>query len=134
MSFCDRKGIKQVMITLKYTLRSILWPLSFIPYIFLFGVVSLATRAYLYLGYWPKPSHPDPKLLPFEEHHSLLWSILGLFGCSIVLVPILYFLNVRIWDSEKADKLALKVFVTGVILSLGLVFVPSINVVAWFLD
>src|SRR3990167_2605525 len=63
---------------------------SLIPYIWILGIVSLAIRARLYLGYWPLPAHPDPKHLPFEFHHAILWDIFWGVKWSIIIVPALY--------------------------------------------
>jgi hypothetical protein len=122
------------MTILKYTLRSTFWALSLTPYLFIAGVIFFAVRAYFYLGHWPRPSFPDPQFIPFEMHQLFLWDIFSIFGYSLVLVPLLYFLFLKIYKDERSDKLALKYYVSGVLLNLILVLVPTINVVAWFID
>ncbi len=93
----------------------------------------LAIRARYYLGYWPQPSQPDPKLLPFELHHAALWGVFEGLKWSLIVLPILYLWN-RFVLKSKIDSWIWRGAIAGWVITLGMIFLPSINFIAWFLD
>lgn len=62
---------------------------SMLPWFWLAGLACLVLRAKSFLGFWPSPAHPDPKLLPFELHHMLLslgfYLVVGLFPIAVAV-------------------------------------------------
>ena len=107
--------------------------ISWLPYVWVMGVVSLAARARAYLGYWPSPSHPDPKSLPFEFHYEALW---GLFDClkwSILFAFAYYFLN-RLILKRSSSRVLLQVYLVGWGVIIGMILIPRINFAVWFFD
>lgn len=111
------------------------WVFGAFPFAWLGGVATLAIRARFFLGYWPKPSRPDPKLLPFEAHHGILW-------IGLCLLPMVFSagLTVYVMDAlllkKGFDRKPLVMFVGGSALILALIFslYGDYNWVAWFLD
>ncbi len=107
--------------------------LGLLPVAWVGGVVALAIRARLFLGYWPKPAHPDPKLLPFELHHAVLWCIFFGLLSSLIIVPALYLTN-RFVFQTRFSRWSLSAYLSGWALVLLMVFTPNISFVGWFLD
>lgn len=108
---------------------------SALPWLWLGGLVGLALRSRYFLGYWPSPSHPDPKLLPFELHYTML--ILG-FYLVVWLLPVslaIYIVS-RIVFERKHNLRPLLVYTPGWLVIVALMFGShfSLNWVAWFLD
>ena len=107
--------------------------LGLLPVAWVGGVVALAIRARLFLGYWPQPAHPDPKLLPFELHHAILWYIFFGLLSSVIIVPTLWVIN-RFVFQTRLTRWSLGAYLSGWALVLMMVFVPKISFVGWFLD
>ncbi len=91
------------------------------------GVLVYAFLARRHLGYWPSPNHPDPKLLPFEDFHSILF----LIGYAAIASPLLVGLY---WASPKTWSRIRFSFFGGWALLLVMMFIPGIQFVTWFLD
>jgi len=106
---------------------------SLIPYIWTLGIIALAVRARLYLDHWPRPSHPDPKHLPFEFHHQILWDVFEGIKWSIVIVPTLY-LTSRIFLKQNLWRAPLRIYLFGWLVIAAMIFVPPIDFVMWFMD
>lgn len=107
--------------------------LGLLPIAWTGGVVALAIRARLFLGYWPKPAQPDPKLLPFELHHAVLWYIFFGLLFSLIAIPALHVIGRFILQTALPHWL-LYTYLFGWGLILIMVFMPSISFVGWFLD
>ena len=60
---------------------------------------AFVLRARLELGHWPVAYQPDPKLLGFDLHHTLVW--LGLF--AILAAPALCGLGYLVARWGRAD-------------------------------
>src|SRR3989338_5664663 len=111
----------------------ILLVLSSAPLIWVGWLTSYAVRALNYLGYWPASYNPDPKVLPFHFHHSVLF-----IGIYVVLMMLVVLVGTRIFftsfgrSSTWRNALVVCVFGCGLVLMLA--FVPPINFAAWFLD
>jgi hypothetical protein len=54
------------------------WAFGLFPAVALTCFYSFVIRSRLELGHWPTYDHPDPKLLGFELHYSLVWLLLML--------------------------------------------------------
>jgi hypothetical protein len=107
--------------------------ISALPYIWVVSIFWLAIRAKDYLGYWPSPSHPDPKFLPFDMHQELLATMLFALLWSLALMPILYGASRWILKTKLGQR-PLYTYILGWIIIVVMIFVPNINFVAWFLD
>jgi len=107
--------------------------MGLLPIAWVAGILTFAIRARVYLGYWPTPSHPDPKVLPFDLHHAVLWfSFFGLLY-SLIIILSLYLLNHFFWRSSL-PRWSLRAYLLGWALVLLMVFVPGMSFVGWFLD
>ena len=114
------------------TMFCLLGAISVLPNIWLLGMISYYVRARLYLGYWPLPSQPDPKQLPFDAHYSLVAIHPYIILASIVVFPVVRNATKRI-DPVTARRFSY--FFGFGILSLFLFFwIPKINFVMWFMD
>ena len=130
----ERKEIQPLTTTLPHKVFSIsALAVSLIPYVWVLGIISLAIRARLYLGHWPKPSHPDPKHLPFEFHQAVLWAIFEGVKWSIVIVPTLYLAS-RILLKTKLGRSPLHIYLLGWGVIALMIIVPHIDFVMWFMD
>ena len=108
---------------------------SIIPYIWLIGIIVFAERARQYLGYWPKPSQPDPKNLPlsFEQYHAILWDGFVCLKWTLVTMPLCYFAN-RFLSKTQLTRKPLKIYLLGWILIVAMIAIPRIDFVMWFMD
>lgn len=106
-----------------------LFGLASIPLIWCAGIVLFAARARMALGYWPSPSHPDPKLLGFANHYGLLE--IGMFA-SVAALPLLMVGGALSGRAERSRAWGL--FFAGWALILALTFLPPVNFVMWYLD
>jgi len=98
----------------------------------LLGVLSLYFRARIYLGHWPQPSINDPKLLPFEVHHSVFALTLFPLMATILTIPVIWVFQKRILRMPIRNEVL--TFVTGWIFIVGAFLLPGVKVVEWFLD
>ena len=108
---------------------------SLLPWLWIAGLAALVVRARIFLGYWPRPSEPDPKLLPFELHHISLWIGFHLLLWLPLLAMAAYMIN-AIFLKIKIRQRPLWTFMTGWSLVVAMIFAPHtpFNWVAWFLD
>ena len=113
--------------------RYLLIVAGLLPFVWVTGILWLAIRAKNHLGYWPQPAHPDPQFLPFQSHITYLWYVFDCLKWSLVLVPVVYIVY-RYILRTKITRRPLKAYCWGWVLILALVFIPNINVVAWFID
>ena len=104
-----------------------------LPLVWVAGILLLTVRARVYLGYWPRPSHPDPKLLPFDLHHASLWGVFVVLKWSLVVLPVLYLTN-KYFLKKQMNKKPLQIYGWGWLVIIALVFLPHVNFVEWFLD
>lgn len=107
--------------------------ISIIPHIWVLGIMGLAVRAWLYLGHWPRPSHPDPKHLPFELHHAALWQVFEFVKWSIVIMPAIYLIT-RFLVKAKLPGRPLRIYLWGWAAVIFMIFVPPFDFVNWFMD
>jgi hypothetical protein len=116
-------------------LNSIAFGISTIPYIWIIGIIAFAVRAREYLGYWPRPSHPDPKNLPssFEPYHAFLWDIFICLKWSLLIVP-LYFFASHFLTKLKLTRMPLKIYLVGWTFIIAMIVLPKIDFVMWFMD
>ena len=92
------------------------------------GIIVFAILSRYELGYWPAPSRPDPKLLPFEGVHTALFF---LTYPAFLSFPVLGFTRKfapALWMRSKRPAL-LGWGLLGI-----LTFIPGIQFVPWFLD
>jgi hypothetical protein len=129
----QRKTPPSATISLRSPLELAAFVTSLIPYIWTLGIITLAVRARLYLGHWPRPSHPDPKHLPFEFHHEILWDVFEGIKWSIVIVQALYAAS-RIFWKQKLWRLPLRIYLIGWLVIAVMIFVPHFDFVMWFMD
>jgi len=104
-----------------------------LPIFWAIGIILFAIRARIYLGFWPTPNHPDPKVLPFDFHDSILFFTTYAVFLSLLVIPsfkMLLFnkINLNTWHRTKL------IFLSGWTLILILILVPTINFVTWYLD
>ena len=108
-----------------------IWGLSSTPLLCALNVIFFAVRARRYLGYWPRPNGPDPKTLPFEIQHELLWRSGEVTAIAIGAMLLL-------GSISKSRKFATRsswiLLVIGMLLIAILVLCPPVDFVMWFLD
>lgn len=122
------------MITSQYRiLHKISIALGFLPMAWVGGVLLLAIRSRSYLGFWPRPARPDPKLLPFELHHMILWYVLFTLPFSLIAVLAIRFLEKKMFQVEPSN-FPFVANIAGWVLIVIMIFIPGINFVSWFLD
>lgn len=103
------------------------------PLVWAVALLTYVVRARSYLGYWPTPYNPDPKVLPFHSHHSAI-----LIGTYIVLMALVALVGTRHFipsvgrSSTWRKALVVSGFGWGLLVIMA--FVPPIDFVAWFLD
>jgi hypothetical protein len=107
--------------------------IALIPLIWFLGVFTFAVRATFQLGYWPTPSHPDPKALSFNLHYVVIFLWGYLVVTSLAVLPTFRLCSMNVIERTKWLKAKGLYF-----LGWGLLFVffliPKVNFVAWFLD
>ena len=109
--------------------KSILVSSAFYPAAWLAGVFIFTLQSWVYLGYWPRPSHPDPKNLLTESFHNFLF--VGFF----LLVPSIFIYLIAAWNRKYTDlKHLKKIHFVGWIAIIVFLIIPKFNFVAWFLD
>lgn len=106
---------------------------SIIPYVWCIGIIALAERARQYLGYWPRPSHPDPKHLPFELHHTLLWNMFECLKWSLITMPLCY-ISSRFLIKAQLTRKPLRIYLIGWTIIIAMIVIPKIDLVMWFMD
>lgn len=81
--------------TLSMTLsepRTSVWSVRLLasaPFCYLALLYLFVLRARWQLGFWPRPSQPDPKSLGFDFHHSLVWLAALGFPFAVLLAILL---------------------------------------------
>lgn len=131
---CEQKRTPlQKTISLRNAFYAAAFAISILPYVWVVGIIWLAVRAKEYLGYWPGPNHPDPQFVPFDSHQEVLDQMLFALLWSLVLMPILYRGGHRIFK-VKLQRRPLYMYSLGWMVIMLMIFVPRINLVAWFLD
>jgi hypothetical protein len=109
--------------------RALLIIVASYPAAWLLAVFLFTLRASLFLGYWPEPSHPDPKSLPFELSHYLL------FVGFLMLIPSMVVFLLVFWGSRCENRESAKrVYICGWIGIAVFLLLPKFNFVTWFLD
>jgi len=94
---------------------------------------GFVVRAYLHLGHWPTPYHPDPKTLGFTIHHQAIWyglmalPVVGLVAVACTIVGRRLAANHRIWP-------ALTLLIVSVGLVVALARLDPGNFFEWFAD
>lgn len=109
--------------------------MSLLPWFWVSGLVVFALRARVLLGHWPSPAQPDPKSLPFEIHHAVLWIGFYLVSALLPFAVFVFILNEFILKRNVMVGPA-RIFAAGGLMILPFVFVfhGSWNWVEWFLD
>jgi hypothetical protein len=104
-----------------------------LPILWAIGLIALAYRAKIFLGYWPGPNRPDPQVVPFDTHYALL--AVGMYA-NLVGLGIFFlfrrYLTVRF--SPQSIKNLYRIFTFGWLAIFSLTFIPGIKFVGWFLD
>jgi hypothetical protein len=99
------------------------------------GAATVAVRARAFLGYWPTPNHPDPKVLPseFDQHIEVASAIVL---CLFLSVPIIFILGVisRLFLLHLIPKRPFRIYLAGVILIILNFYEPRLGFVAWLAD
>ena len=115
-------------------LEGLVFYLSFLPWFWLLGVMGLVTRARIYLGYWPKSSHPDPQFLPaaLDSYQAILWSGFNVLKWSPLAFPLCYCVSKALGAPSR--RLLIATFLGGWLAILLMIFVAEIDFVSWFLD
>src|SRR4051812_20929575 len=102
--------------------------LGWSPVLWLLALLSFVGRARVHLGYWPRPSAPDPKLLPFAIHYLFLENSMFIMMATSVLLILGTFLWTR-QVSLKVWKKSLLTLVVGWVLIILMFEVPPIDFV-----
>ena len=95
---------------------------------------AFVVRAYLVLGYWPSPYHPDPKDLAFDLHHLAIWvSVPVVMVSAMVLGGALVLLWRNHSDKSRLRLMAIGYFVT-LVAWFGVMGLDPGNYFYWFMD
>ncbi|MBF0208601.1 MAG: hypothetical protein HQK53_17135 [Oligoflexia bacterium] len=122
------------MITSQYRiLNRISIGLGLLPMVCVGGVLLFTIRSRSYLGFWPHPSQPDPKLLPFELQHMILWYVLFTLPISLIAIWIIRFLEKKMLQVQRSNFPVIA-NIAGWVLIVIMIFVPGIDFVGWFID
>jgi len=105
---------------------------SVLPFVWFLGVLSFYLRAKVYLGYWPKPSFPDPKLLPFEFHHWIFMMAVFPLFLTIVVLPIAWLVESKTFQVRIRGYVV--TYMSGWLLIGSTFAIGGIDFVRWFLD
>ena len=132
-SFAPRKTPRHWITLLPKILEGVSFAVSLIPFFWTIGIVALAVRARLYLGHWPRPSHPDPKHLPFDFHQEILWILFEYLKWSILVIPACYVVT-QLLAKNKLVKRSLRIYLVGWGIIMAMMVIPRIDFVMWFLD
>lgn len=104
-----------------------------VPLCWSLALLTFVLRSRNYLGYWPTPYNPDPKVLPFPVHYSLVF-----VGIHFVLGTLPTLVGIRLLPNDVASastwRSVTRITAMGWGLLLLMAFQPPINFVAWFLD
>ena len=107
--------------------------LGWLPAAWLVALMTLALRARVHLGHWPRPYRPDPKDLPFAWHYIFVEK-----GMFVVLAGVgamvAFALLARRFVSAHVYRRSLIAFALGWALIVVMLSVPPIDFVNWFLD
>ena len=106
---------------------------SIFPLIWVANLMIFAIRAKYYLGHWPKPYHPDPKVLPFVIHAGLLWLGVPAVLSTLIIMPFFLLLSFK-KNSFSVPLKLLILFALGWFFIFLMTFIPPIDFVTWFLD
>ena len=95
---------------------------------------AFVVRAYLALGYWPSPYHPDPKDLAFDLHHLVVSVSAPAVTASAVILGGAF---VLLWRNQS-PKSRLGVMAAGYLVTLlawfGVSWLDPGNYFCWFMD
>ena len=100
---------------------------ALMPILWLSGLWALYLRARIFLGHWPIPSIDDPKQLPFEMHHAVLWIMTLPLLASIPLTASRF---ARTPPSSREGAL----FALSWCALAGSFLFPKVPLLTWFLD
>lgn len=105
---------------------------SFLPLLWVIAVFVFYLRARMFLGYWPVPTSPDPKVLPFEFHHWALMAAVFPIAWTIFLLPISWlirFKQIRLLVHREIAPFLVGWAIVAVVMGSS-----GKNFIAWFLD
>ena len=107
--------------------------LAAVPLAWLFVAYLFVLRARLRLGYWPRPSHPDPGDLGFTLHGAVVW--LGMFLFPVVGLAVTGFAIYRQRvDADFPFRSVLSVLGLSLLVFFLVVFTDPGSFLTWFLD
>ena len=105
---------------------------SFLPLLWVIAVFVFYLRARNFLGFWPVPASPDPKVLPFAFHHWILMVALFPIAWTIFLLPISWL--VRFKQISLLVRREIAPYLVGWAIVVAIMFSSEKNFIAWFLD
>ncbi len=126
-----------IVIALVLALRSSgkrFWVFSLVPTAWFLLFYGFVLRAYLTLGYWPSPYHPDPKDLAFDFHHVAIWFSFPVVVASAVVLALLVAYYARSYMGSARHRLGMLYFAaTFAAWLLAVRFDPG-RFIEWFVD
>lgn len=127
----QRKTLYSKTIYLKRSISALSKGLSFLPITLTLITLSYATRARIYLGYWPKPFNPTQNELPFETHYLILILFLQLVWWSFPLWLLLKILCKLLKIKNRYHTI---LFTKSWILIIAMFYLPPIDFLCWIMD
>lgn len=95
---------------------------------------AYVVRAYLALGYWPSPYHPDPKDLLFTSHHLAIWLSFPAVIVSIVICSLTLLRYARQHGQSRWLWASALSYLASVIIWLGVARIDPGQFLQWFAD
>jgi len=103
-------------------------PLLWVAWFYLYVL-----RQRLHLGFWPLPSHPDPKDAGYMIHHLSIY--LGVFLAPILAIAALRFAIQRVVEEARFRWwVAIGLVAFSLACFLGVMYLDPGNYWIWFLD
>jgi hypothetical protein len=109
--------------------------LGLLPMAFQISILTFAWRASLYLGYWPRYSHPDPKDLPehFQPSTEFMDYLIP-WGVLILIMVAMVILIHRFNNPMRKLLFSIKIMAFSWFLCIIFFIIDPGGAVEWFLD